>query len=610
MKKRMLIDSIVLMSVISIVVYVIVRSVYFGYADYSGTDKIASIFLLVGEFFIIFHGIGYVLNVARAYNSKKKQEGVNETAHLKIEEEPSVAVIVAARHEPRQVLEDTFISLVNLKYSNKEVYFLDDSSDEKYKKEADELAKELGVKLFRRNERHGAKAGIINDLLKTLQSKYIAVFDADQCPLPEFLNRIIPIMESDDKLAFVQTPQFYTNTDESRVAKAAAFQQAVFYEYICEGKSSQEAMFCCGTNIVFRREALQEVGGLDESTVTEDFATSLKLHQKKWKSLYYNHTYAFGMAPENLTGYLKQQYRWANGTISVLKRVIFGILTRPFSLKFKQWWEYFLSGSYYMVGFAFFILMLFPVLYLLFKVPSFFINPDIYLLTFLPYIMLTMTVFYTVLGDRNYTVKDLFLGQLLGSITFTVYVRAAASSFLGIRTTFGITEKGRGAVISYVRLWPQLGILALSYVALVWGANRFVYEREPAILINCFWAVYHCFVLSSIFYFNRQGIEVGVCKKLKKGVIFGYKPMDRAVALTKLAPHTWQLCFQAHFKEKLEPGTVVMCKLEKKSCDAMIFDGNLVEMCDKKEKEGYRGKVGVFTITQKDKENIEKEMFR
>jgi cellulose synthase (UDP-forming) len=459
----MLIDSLVLMSVLAIVVYVIVRSVFFGYANYSGTDKIASLLLLLGEFFIIFHGIGYVMNVARAYNAKKLQEESDETAHTHMGEEPSVAVIVAARHEPRQVLEDTFISIVNLNYKNKKVYFLDDSSDEKYKNEADEIGHELGLKMFRREERHGAKAGTINDCLKTLDCEYVAVFDADQCPLPEFLNRVIPIMESDKKLAFVQTPQFYTNTEESRVAKAAAFQQAVFYEYICEGKSSQDAMFCCGTNIVFRKEALDDVGGLDEATVTEDFATSLKLHQKKWRSLYYNHTYAFGMAPENLTGYLKQQYRWANGTVSVLKKVLKGMITRPFSLKFRQWWEYFLSGSYYLVGFAFFILMMFPALYLIWRVPSFFINPDIYLLTFLPYIMLTMTVFYTVLGDRHYTVKDLFLGQLLGSITFTVYLRAAVASLFGVKTSFGITEKSRGAVIPYIRLWPQIGVLALSY---------------------------------------------------------------------------------------------------------------------------------------------------
>jgi cellulose synthase (UDP-forming) len=610
MKKRMLVDAAGLMAVVSIIVYVVVRAVFVGYSGYSGPDMASALLLLFGEFFIIVHGIGYILNVSRAYNSDKIKDELDKISHRKLSEEPSVAVVVAARHEPRKVLEETLMSLSDLKYGNKEVYLLDDSSDEIHKKEAEELTKNLGVKLFRREKRHGAKAGIINDCLKILSHKYIAIFDADQCPLPEFLNKIVPIMESDENLAFVQTPQFYTNSGESRVAKAATFQQSVFYEYICEGKSSQEAMFCCGTNIVFRKEALREVGGFDESTVTEDFATSLKLHQKKWRSLYYNHTCAFGMAPENLTSYLKQQYRWANGTISVLKRVLIGLLTRPFSLKFKQWWEYFLSGSYYLVGFAFFILMLFPVMYLLFSIPSFFIKPEIYMLTFLPYIMLSMTVFYTVLRERNYTARDIFIGQLLGGVTFTVYLRAAVASFLGIKTTFGITEKTKGAAVPYIRLWPQLGILLISYCSVVWGLNRFIYEKEPAILVNIFWAAYHCLVLSSVFYFNRAESGGYICKKPAKEVSFDYKLVSGAVSLEGLSRDTWTCCFGAYISERINEGTVLMCKMGKKNNETLVSDGNVIETSRKKTKRGYLCKIGVLTISEKDKQILEREMLK
>ena len=503
MGKRLLINSIILLALITIMVYVITRAVLVGFAEYSGIDRLTSFLLVLAEFFIILHGIGYTLNIFRAYKYKQIEGQIDKVAHEKLEEEPSVAILVAARHEPKDVLEETFTSLINLNYGNKKVYFLDDSSDENYKREAEELSEKLGLILFRREDRHGAKAGIVNDCVKSLEQKYVVVFDADQTPLPDFLNRIVPIMEKDAKLAFVQTPQFYTNVDESRVARAAAFQQAVFYEYICEGKSSQEAMFCCGTNIIFRKEALLDVGGLDEDTVTEDFATSFKLHQKKWKSLYYNHVYAFGMGPVNLTGYFQQQYRWANGTISVFKRVIVGLITHPFSLKFKQWWEYFLSGSYYMVGLAYFVLMTFPILYLFLRVPSFFARPEVYLLAFLPYFLLSMSVFYFILKERNYKGKDLFLGQLLGSITFPVYIRAAISAIIGKKTTFGITQKTKGAAISYLPLWPQISLLIINYIAIVWGVNRFMYEREPAIIINCFWAFYHCLILSSVFYFNE-----------------------------------------------------------------------------------------------------------
>jgi len=499
--KRDLFNALAILSLIAILVYVITRTTLFLFTEYTPIEKFFSILLISGESFVLIHAFGYVFNILRVFRNPKSEE---KAVYDRLKEEPSVAILVAARHEPKEVLEDTFITITSMNYKNKQVYFLDDSSDEKYKKEAEELANDYNLILFRRNQRHGAKAGIINDCLKTLTQEYVTIFDADQNPLPDFLNILIPVIEKDQDLGFVQTPQFYSNIEKSRVARGAAFQQAVFYEYICEGKNTDGAMFCCGTNIVFRRKALMEVGGLDESTVTEDFATSVKLHAKGWKSLYYNHTCAFGMGPENLTGYFKQQFRWATGTIAVFKKLFWKFLTRPFSLKPLQWWEYLLSSSYYLVGLAFFVLMICPVMFLLFKIPSFFAKPEIYFLAFIPYILLSVSVFYMVLGTRNYKIKDLFLGQLLGALTFTVYIRGAISALLGFKTTFGITEKTKGNALPYIMLWPQVVMIFLNFIALVWGMNRFIYERNLAILVNGFWVLYHFGVLSSIFYFNEE----------------------------------------------------------------------------------------------------------
>lgn len=501
MKKRDLTSLLALMSMSATIIYIVVRKALFIFSDYSNVEKFFAVMLVAGELFVLMHALGYSLNIIKSAFSRKA--AAPRLPGLEKGHEPSVAVIVAARHEPKEVLERTFMTLKAMDYVNKTVYFLDDSSDEQYKKEAEELCEELDIVLYRRETRHGAKAGIVNDFLKTVDQKYLAVFDADQNPLPDFLKKLVPVLEADEKIAFVQSPQFYTNIDESPVARASAFQQAVFYEYICEGKNTQGAMFCCGTNIVFRREALSGVGGLDESTVTEDFATSLKLHMKGWKSVYFNHVYAFGMGPADLGGYFKQQFRWAAGTITVFKRILFNLITRPFALRAGQWWEYMLSGSYYMIGLAFFFLTICPIMYLLFKVPSFFARPEIYFLAFIPYFVLSVSVFYSAMGARSYSPRDLFIGQLLASAAFTVYVRAALSAILGVKTTFGITQKGKADRLPYYRLWPQLFFAYLAFAAAVWGLNRYVYQREPAILVNAFWAVYQAALLSSVFYFNR-----------------------------------------------------------------------------------------------------------
>lgn len=502
LKRESLAKLIVVLAAVTGLIYVTVRIALYLFAEYTGIEKFFALLLVAGDTFIIVHGIGYAINVMRMYMAP------SSIAEIKTEplrgEKPLVAILVAARHEPKEVLESTFITLKNMNYSNKHLYFLDDSSEEKYKREAEELCKAYGFSLFRRSDRHGAKAGIINDCLKTLAEDYIVIFDADQNPMPEFLNALVPIMERDKKLAFIQTPQFYSNIESSRVARGSAFQQAVFYEYICEGKGSGGAMFCCGTNVIFRRKALAEVGGLDEATVTEDFATSIKFHVKGWESLYYNHVSAFGMGPEDLEGYFKQQFRWATGTISVLKKISWRLLTRPFSLSWLQWWEYFLSGSYYLIGIAFFILMICPVAYLLFKVPSFFVKPEIYFLAFVPYFALSVSVFYFIMERRNYSMKDLFLGQLLASSTFSVYMRGAVAALLGVKTTFGVTGKTKGNNISYLRLWPQLSMIFVCFVAFVWGVNRFIYERNIAIFVNSVWVLYYFAILCGIFYFNEE----------------------------------------------------------------------------------------------------------
>lgn len=484
---------------IALMTYAIVRTVLYQSARYSGSDNLLAFLLIFAELFVLLHGFGYMTHIIVSSSGK-----VPPPPTVKVKEEPPVAIVVAARHEPKDVLEGTFLTINNIDYKNKRVYFLDDSSIDSFKKEAEELASEYGLTLFRRAVRHGAKAGVVNDCMKTLKEKYLVIFDADSNPMPSFLKELVPIMEADQKLAFVQTPQFYSNLESSLVSRGAAFQQAVFYEYICEGKSATESMFCCGTNVILRINALRDVGGFDESTVTEDFATSIRMHAKGWKTLYHNHVNTFGMGPEDLQAYFTQQFRWSSGTIAVLKRVLRMFINNPFALKFTQWWEYFLSGTYYLVGNAFFILMICPAAYLLLKVPSFFSRPEVYLLAFMPYMLLSMSVFYLVLKDRHYKVRDLFLGQLLGFISFSVHMRATVFALLGLKVSFGVTAKTRGKALALGRFWPQLAMAYLNFVAIVWGFNRYYYEREPAILVNMFWAFYTMLTLSSIFMFNRE----------------------------------------------------------------------------------------------------------
>lgn len=484
---------------VAVCFYFVARVIIFSYSDYTPLEKLFGILLLAGETYMMVHALGYMVNV---FNLRGREKDAPR-AELEKGNEPWVAVIVAARHEPKEILEETIITFRNLDYPNKNIYFLDDSSDQRYKDEADDLASHHGIKIFRREDRAGAKAGIVNAFMAGMTEKYVAVFDADQNPMPDFLTELLPYLEADKELAFVQTPQFYSNVESSPVAMGAGMQQAIFYESICEGKNLSDAMFCCGTNVIFRRSALMSVGGLDETSITEDFATSVKLHAAGFRSLYYPHVKVFGLGPETLPAYFKQQARWSGGTVSVFKRIVSLFFSAPRTLTPMQWVEYFLAGSYYFVGWAFFFLMICPIAFLLFNVPSFFLRPEIYLFTFVPYFSLSLLVFYATMHERHYTFKQIYTGLILGSLCFPLLMKSTLLALAGKKMTFEVTQKGGREQLDWKGLWPYGVMLGLNISAIVIGALRF--SSDPyAIGVNMFWAAYHIFILGNIFRFNNQ----------------------------------------------------------------------------------------------------------
>jgi len=520
-------------------VYLIVRIILFMITDHVWYEKALALLLLMAEIFILVHGIGYfleILSVAWTRRDFSRKELPTEP----LPAYPPVAIVMPSYKEPLEVVKNSLITFYNLSYPNKYIYFLDDTrydvpwdtpeNMEAYKRSIEELCQYVGVDLFRRKW-HGAKAGIINDFMEYLDGqtregfvfhnysrkikketeRYMVVFDADSNPFPDFLEPLVARMEDNPELAFIQTPQYYINFDSNRIARAAGLQQTVFYEYICEGKASKDATFCCGTNVLFRREALKSVGGFDESSVTEDFATSLQFHLMKWKTTYINRVRTFQIGPEDLGGYFKQQFRWSLGTIGLLRKLMATFIRRPRGLTLLQWWEYFLSSTWYFIGFVFFIMMICPPIFLFFNVPVYFARPDFYFLIFVPYIIITLTTFYWTLKQRSYTIRDLMSGQLLTFITFPVFMKSSALALIGFKGTFGITPKGTSRALPLRAMWAQILLWAICISAATWGVMRLVYEREPfaGILVNVFWCLYHAAILSSIFYFNTPVEEPG-----------------------------------------------------------------------------------------------------
>ncbi len=514
-------------------IYIVVRFYLYIFAADIWYEILFGIVLLLSEGFILIHGTGYLIDLIRVIKHKKviaKQRKRKK----KLKSFPPIVILIPSYNEPIDVIEATIANCYNLNYPNKKVILLDDTRYDKvkrkkrlkeYKLKVEKLCKAFGISLFRRPWR-AAKAGIINDFIDYTNNKkikdvqlndfseekadweykYIVIFDADQNPFPDFLDNLVVQMEDNPKLAFIQTPQYYTNFETNRISKTAGMQQVVFYEYICEGKSINNSMFCCGTNVIFRKDALIDVGKFDETTVTEDFATSIKFIMNGWETRYDNTAKAFGLGPEDLGNYFKQQFRWALGTVTELRRNFVRLFTNPRSLSPSSWWEYFISSSYYLIGLVYLILMICPISYLLFNIPSYFGDFKIYGIIFVPYFFATLSSFFWSLNSRGYSPKDILLAQCLIFLSFPVYIRASFYALIGKKAKFAITSKKVSKEFPLIRLWPQLIMATLCFVAIVWGINKLMFEPVSflGVLINILWCSYNFIILSSVFYFNTE----------------------------------------------------------------------------------------------------------
>jgi cellulose synthase (UDP-forming) len=477
---------------------------------YNLADSVMAVLLILAELFLVVHGVGYFGSMMKADRMRRE----SAPPLLAPPTNAPVALVIAAYNESPDVLDETLSAVVALDYPALHVYLLDDSTRDECRHGAETLAHKYGITLVQRQTRAGFKAGAINDVLPTLTEKYIALLDADQRPISSWLKDLVPVLEQDSELAFVQVPQVYGNLEGLPVARAAAYQQAIFFEYICEGKSRSNAMFCCGSNVIFRVDALRslakQVGDrthyFDETSVTEDFATSALLHMKGWRSRYINLPYVRGLGPETLPAYFTQQMRWATGTLGIGLRLLRHLIRAPRALQPAQWWEYLLSGTYYFVGWANCVFVAAPIAFIAFGIKPLQGYTHLYLTAFIPYIVLTMNLVFYGMRLRGYKSSGIWLASALTFATAFTYMKASLVALAGRRRVFGVTAKGVGGSIPLRHMLPELCFFAGSLAAAIAGVAQMVLAG-PSLpyALNTFWASYHALTLSVLFlYLNRR----------------------------------------------------------------------------------------------------------
>ncbi|MDO5735847.1 MAG: glycosyltransferase [Propionibacteriaceae bacterium] len=394
--------------------------------------------------------------------------------------EVDVDVYITVFGEELKVIRKTVTAALAMK-GRHETYVLDDGDSDDVR----DLAAELGAGYIRRLGGSGAKAGNVNHALAITHGEFFLILDADFVVKPEMLEETLPAM-ADDNIAFVQTPQVYGNL-HTTIARGAAYMQSMFYRYIQPGRNEFNAAFCVGTNVLFRRKAVKEIGGMYTGSKSEDVWTSLLLHERGWKSLFIDQALAVGEAPDTIEAYSKQQLRWATGGFEIL--LTHNPLSPRRRLTLDQRLMYFVTATHYLSGIATGLLLFVPALEIFFDLRpiSLAVGPLEWALYYSGFYVLQILLSALILGTFRPEVL------LLAAASFPIYIKAFRNALFGIDVKWSVTGTTGGRTSSFNFILPQLFAFVFLLVTSAVAIWRDVLMSTPN--VATFWCVINTIVL-------------------------------------------------------------------------------------------------------------------
>jgi cellulose synthase (UDP-forming) len=404
-----------------------------------------------------------------------------------------VDVFITNYDEPLEVLRRTAIGARAIKYPHR-TFMLDDGKRDEVKAMADAL----GIGYIRRDGNEHAKAGNLNNALKVTSGEFILQLDADHVPLPNILDRLLGYF-GDEKVAFVQSPQDFYNTDSfthvvNEEGKSLWEENRIFFSLLQPGKDSWNAAFFCGSCGVLRRKAFDEIGGFSTKTITEDMETSIVLHGRGWRSVYHGETLAYGLAPSSALAYHVQRLRWGQGSMQILRKL--NPLFYP-GLTVPQRLAYLTSTATYLDGIQKLIFYLAPVVFFLTGwLPVNVTNAQL-ITRLVPYVLLTIISFEMLSRGTGW----ILISERYNMAKFWTYIRACSGFFANKPLKFNVTPKGTGEV-PFETYAPQLFLLILSVASVIWATFASYYGwinyhapgwSSLAFWLNGFWIAWNIY---------------------------------------------------------------------------------------------------------------------
>ena len=232
---------------------------------------------------------------------------------------PSVDVLLPICGEDAAVLDNTWrhVDELRQRYGGLvNVYVLDDGDSDGARAAASAIGFHYLVRL---NRGWFKKAGNLRHGYESSSGEFIVIFDADFVPRPDFLDELLPYMEDDPTLGIVQSPQYFRyDRRQTWMERGAGAVQELFYRVVQVSRDRFGGAICVGSCAVYRRAALDEIGGTALIEHSEDVHTGFDLARAGWGLRYVPLPLATGICPSDPDAFLTQQYRWCSGSLTLL----------------------------------------------------------------------------------------------------------------------------------------------------------------------------------------------------------------------------------------------------------------------------------------------------
>jgi cellulose synthase/poly-beta-1,6-N-acetylglucosamine synthase-like glycosyltransferase len=380
----------------------------------------------------------------------KHRKNVTDEAPLSFEQLPPITIQLPIYNE-RYVVERLIEEVVKVEYPKEllQIQVLDDSVDDTapFAEGLVERYRALGypIEYHHRADRHGFKAGALQEGLQTATGEFVAIFDADFCPPPDFLYRTVHHF-ADPKVGVVQTRWSYLNRDYNFLTEVEAM--LLDGHFILEhGARSRAGYFFNfnGTAGMLRKSMITDAGGWQHDTLTEDSDLSYRAQLKGWRFVYLPGLDCPSELPVEMHGFQVQQSRWAKGLTQVAKKLLPSILRAKLPARVKA--EAFLHLT---PNFSYPLMIVVSALMLPVMIVRFYMGVWQMVFIDLPLIAASfwsISLFYVVaqreLYPKHWKRSILLLPMLIAvGVGLTVInTRAVLEALFGVQTAFARTAK-------------------------------------------------------------------------------------------------------------------------------------------------------------------------